>query len=70
MLQVDNAFFKFVFSGLREYEDVFRVSPPEAQGSTTATLVIRNSSAIDYDFGIREYTLQVMFALSMVLLKI
>ncbi|KAF6041176.1 hypothetical protein EB796_000514 [Bugula neritina] len=56
----DNAYFKFVFSGLREYEDIFRVSPPEAQGSTTATLVIQNSSALDYDFGLRVYTLEVI----------
>ncbi|XP_067945562.1 cadherin-87A-like [Watersipora subatra] len=57
---MDNAYFKFVFSGLQEYEDVFRVSPPEAQGSATATLVIVNSSALDYDYGPRQYTLEVI----------
>ena len=58
-LQGNNAFFKFVFTGLRDYEDVFEISPPEAQGSATATLLVKNSTALDFDRGRREYTLEV-----------
>ena len=48
-----------MFANLRDYEDIFEISPPAAQGSATATLLVRNSSALDYDRGIREYTLEV-----------
>ena len=63
--QADNAFFRFVFANLRDYEDIFEISPPAAQGSATATLLVRNSSALDYDRGLREYTLEVSILFQM-----
>ena len=63
--QADNAFFRFVFANLRDYEDIFEISPPAAQGSATATLLVRNSSALDYDRGLREYTLEVSLLFQM-----
>jgi len=58
-LKGNNAFFKFIFTELREFGDIFEISPPEAQGSTTATLLVKNSSALDYDRGRRIYTIEV-----------
>lgn len=44
---------------MTEYGDIFEVSPPEAQGSATATLLVKNSTALDYDRGVREYSVEV-----------
>ena len=54
-----------MFANLRDYEDIFEISPPAAQGSATATLLVRNSSALDYDRGLREYTLEVSILFQM-----
>lgn len=46
---------------LEDHTDIFEIKPKEGQGALAASIVIKNSSKIDYDFGQRSYSLRVRF---------
>lgn len=44
---------------LEDHNDIFEVKPKEGQGALAVSIVIKNSSKIDYDFGQRSYNLRI-----------